>query len=107
MGLVSKRVNGSPSFVTRKVPRNASSSRAIEVSGGCDVLVTIACYDVSEMRSPTSQYESKAWRAMLESTDSNERYSFADLESLCAFLREQTGCDAQLLGRVEEKPDAP
>jgi hypothetical protein len=31
----------------------------------------------------------KACRVMLEHVDSHERHGFADLEDLCAFLREQ------------------
>ena len=34
--------------------------------------------------------EGKTWRAMVECIDSHERRCFADLESLCAFLRAQT-----------------
>jgi hypothetical protein len=33
--------------------------------------------------------EGKACRVMLERVDSHERHGFADLEELCAFLREQ------------------
>ena len=33
--------------------------------------------------------ESKTCRVMLERIDSHERHGFADLEDLCAFLREQ------------------
>jgi hypothetical protein len=33
--------------------------------------------------------EGKACRVMLEHVDSHERHGFADLEDLCAFLREQ------------------
>jgi hypothetical protein len=33
--------------------------------------------------------EGKACRVMLERVDSHERRGFADLEELCAFLREQ------------------
>ena len=39
--------------------------------------------------------EEKAWRAMVECVDSHERRCFADLESLCAFLRAQTGHTAK------------
>jgi hypothetical protein len=35
--------------------------------------------------------EGKACRVMLERVDSHERHGFADLEDLCAFLREQAG----------------
>ena len=49
---------------------------------------------------PESQYQSyllrlwcdgegKTCRAMLECVDSHERHGFANLEELCAFLREQ------------------
>jgi hypothetical protein len=49
---------------------------------------------------PESQYQSyllrlwrtgegKACRVMLACVDSHERHGFADLEDLCAFLREQ------------------
>ena len=31
----------------------------------------------------------KAWRVMLECVETHERHGFADLEGLCAFLREQ------------------
>jgi hypothetical protein len=33
--------------------------------------------------------EGKACRVMLERVDSHERHGFADLEDLCAFLRER------------------
>ena len=33
--------------------------------------------------------EGKGCRAMLEHVDSHERHGFADVEDLCAFLREQ------------------
>ena len=33
--------------------------------------------------------EGKACRVMLEHVDSHERHGFADLDGLCAFLREQ------------------
>ena len=33
--------------------------------------------------------EGKACQMMLERVDSHERHGFADLEDLCAFLREQ------------------
>jgi hypothetical protein len=36
-----------------------------------------------------------AWRASLESAQTGERRGFADLESLVAFLDEQTGADAR------------
>ena len=66
-------------------------------------------------QSPESQYQSyllrlwragegKACRVMLERVDSHERHGFADLEELCAFLREQTDSMAQMpkrLGREE------
>lgn len=32
----------------------------------------------------------ESWRAMLESSSSNVRYSFADMEDLFSFLRNQT-----------------
>ena len=35
------------------------------------------------------------WRASLESAQTGERYGFADLASLFAFLEEQTSGDAQ------------
>ena len=52
------------------------------------------------MKQPGPQYQSylvrlwrtgegKAWRVMLERVDTRERHGFADLEGLCAFLREQ------------------
>jgi hypothetical protein len=57
------------------------------------------------MDQPESQYQSyllRLWRAgegkvcrvMLERVDSHERHGFADLEDLCAFLREQAGAAA-------------
>jgi hypothetical protein len=46
--------------------------------------------------------EGRAQRAMLEHVDSHERHGFADLESLYAFLCEQTnGVD-----QASEKPGA-
>jgi hypothetical protein len=52
------------------------------------------------IKQPESQYQSyllrvwrdseeKIWRVMLEHVGTHERHGFADLESLCAFLREQ------------------
>lgn len=41
--------------------------------------------------------EGKACRVMLEHVDSHERHGFADLEDLCAFLRERAD------GSVEER----
>lgn len=33
--------------------------------------------------------EGKTWRVMLEHVSSHERHGFADVDELCAFLREQ------------------
>ncbi|HEX9373868.1 MAG TPA: hypothetical protein VF897_22845 [Roseiflexaceae bacterium] len=42
----------------------------------------------------TSSGGSIVWRASLESAQTGERYGFADLASLFAFLKEQTSGDA-------------
>jgi hypothetical protein len=39
----------------------------------------------------TSSYGNAVWRASLESAQTGERRGFADLESLFAFLEQQTG----------------
>ena len=51
--------------------------------------------------------EGKARRAMLEHVDTHERHGFTDLESLCAFLCEQTNGVAQVPERsgAEEAGD--
>ena len=41
----------------------------------------------------TSHNGKPGWRASLESAQTGERYGFADLVSLFAFLEEQTGGD--------------
>ena len=43
----------------------------------------------------TSSHGNAVWRASLESAQTGERCGFADLESLFAFLEEQTGGDAR------------
>jgi hypothetical protein len=42
----------------------------------------------------TSSHGKVVWRASLESAQTGERYGFADLASLFAFLEEQTGDDS-------------
>jgi hypothetical protein len=42
--------------------------------------------------------EGKAWRVMLEHVGTRERRGFADLEGLCAFLREQMDDGITLAG---------
>ena len=42
----------------------------------------------------TSSHGNAVWRASLESAQTGERYGFADLASLVAFLEEQTDGDA-------------
>jgi hypothetical protein len=42
----------------------------------------------------TSSHGNVVWRASLESAQTGERYGFADLASLIAFLEEQTDGDA-------------
>ena len=43
----------------------------------------------------TSSHGNAVWRASLESAQTGERCGFADLESLFAFLEEQTDGDAR------------
>lgn len=54
--------------------------------------------------------EGKTWRAMLEQVDSRQRFGFTDLESMYAFLCEQTGKIQKATQldqdeRVSKKPD--
>ena len=48
----------------------------------------------------TSSHGQVVWRASLESAQTGERYGFADMASLFAFLEEQTNADA----RPEDRP---
>jgi hypothetical protein len=49
----------------------------------------------------TSHNGKPGWRASLESAQTSERCGFADLESLFAFLEEQTGGDASQDDRTQ------
>ena len=49
----------------------------------------------------TSSHGNAVWRASLESAQTGERYGFADLASLIAFLEAQTGDD---LSREDRAP---
>lgn len=49
---------------------------------------------------PASSAEIWVWRASLVNVHTGERRGFADLESLCVFLKEQTGADA----RTDDRP---
>ncbi len=48
--------------------------------------------------------QGEAWRATLESSSSNARYTFADLDSLLAFLRKETEQDTEPERRTERRP---
>ncbi len=46
-----------------------------------------------------------AWRVMLEQIGSHQRHGFADLDSLCAFLHEQTDLVNRPLAPLSEEND--